>query len=146
MIQEKKGTHYNDYHRRYLFEDKFPFFDMLAVELKKLFAPKTVLDLGCGKGFLVYAFRRLGIEAYGADISEYALSNSLCPSYIYKIDLDEDRLPFEDNRFDLITFLETIECLSNHKHVLSEMKRILKPKDFVYVKTIYKISKKMILE
>lgn len=32
-----------------------------------------VLDFGCAKGFLVRAFRHLDVEAFGADISEYAM-------------------------------------------------------------------------
>lgn len=35
----------------------------------------TVLDYGCAKGFMVYALRLLGKEAYGADVSEYAVTN-----------------------------------------------------------------------
>ena len=35
----------------------------------------TVLDYGCAKGFMVYALRLLGKEAYGADVSEYAVKN-----------------------------------------------------------------------
>lgn len=33
-----------------------------------------ILDYGCAKGYLVYAFRLLHREAYGYDISDYALS------------------------------------------------------------------------
>ena len=35
----------------------------------------TVLDYGCAKGFMVYAMRLLGKDAYGVDISEYAIEN-----------------------------------------------------------------------
>ena len=35
----------------------------------------NVLDFGCAKGFLVYALRLLGKEAYGVDISTYAINN-----------------------------------------------------------------------
>jgi 2-polyprenyl-3-methyl-5-hydroxy-6-metoxy-1,4-benzoquinol methylase len=35
----------------------------------------TVLDYGCAKGFMVYALRLLGKEAYGADVSQYAVTN-----------------------------------------------------------------------
>ena len=34
---------------------------------------ETVLDFGCAKGFMVYAMRLLGKEAYGVDISDYAV-------------------------------------------------------------------------
>ena len=36
--------------------------------------PKTVLDAGCATGHLVAALRDRGVEAYGIDISEYAIS------------------------------------------------------------------------
>ena len=36
--------------------------------------PKTVLDAGCAMGYLVAALRDRGVEAYGIDISEYAIS------------------------------------------------------------------------
>ena len=35
-----------------------------------------VLDFGCAKGFLVRALNEEGIDAYGTDISEYAIENS----------------------------------------------------------------------
>ena len=35
-----------------------------------------ILDFGCAKGYLVYALELLGIDAYGYDISEYAIANS----------------------------------------------------------------------
>jgi SAM-dependent methyltransferase len=35
---------------------------------------ETVLDFGCAKGFMVYAMRLLGKEAYGVDISDYAVN------------------------------------------------------------------------
>ena len=35
----------------------------------------TVLDFGCAKGYLVHALRQLGIQTYGEDISEYAVTH-----------------------------------------------------------------------
>lgn len=37
-------------------------------------ATGPVLDVGCAKGFLVAELRRRGVEAYGVDVSRYALS------------------------------------------------------------------------
>jgi 2-polyprenyl-3-methyl-5-hydroxy-6-metoxy-1,4-benzoquinol methylase len=34
---------------------------------------KSVFDIGCAKGFLVKALRGLGVEAYGIDVSDYAI-------------------------------------------------------------------------
>ena len=36
----------------------------------------TILDFGCAKGYIVHALRLLGYEAYGVDISEYAISQA----------------------------------------------------------------------
>lgn len=41
----------------------------------RLIANARVLDIGCAKGFLVKEFYALGIDAYGLDISGYALAN-----------------------------------------------------------------------
>ena len=37
---------------------------------------ENVLDFGCAKGFMVYAMRLLGKQAFGVDVSEYAVNNS----------------------------------------------------------------------
>ena len=47
-----------------------------AVDIINTFDFNTCLDFGCAKGFLVHALRILGKEAYGEDISEYAIKNS----------------------------------------------------------------------
>jgi SAM-dependent methyltransferase len=36
----------------------------------------TILDFGCARGYSVRAFRELGYEAYGVDISEWAILNA----------------------------------------------------------------------
>jgi SAM-dependent methyltransferase len=46
----------------------------MACELKAMYPKKSILDFGCAKGFLVKAMRSLGIEAYGVDISKYAIA------------------------------------------------------------------------
>ena len=37
---------------------------------------KKVLEIGCAKGFVVEDLRELGIDAYGLDVSEYAISQA----------------------------------------------------------------------
>jgi SAM-dependent methyltransferase len=46
------------------------------IEFLRISENETVLDFGCAKGFLVYAFRLLHRNAFGYDISEYAISQS----------------------------------------------------------------------
>ena len=84
------------YQKRYEFNRLYPHFEFIAMQIKKYFNPKTVLDIGCAKGFLVLAFRNLSIEAYGVDISEYAISNAPneVKQYLYKVDIEQDSSPF----------------------------------------------------
>lgn len=45
--------------------------------LRMLYPGLSMLDFGCAKGFLVKALRDMGVEAYGYDISEYAVTHCM---------------------------------------------------------------------
>ena len=63
---------YQDY--RWIPERTIKFAHKMIVELGLREGDK-VLDYGCAKGFLTKAFRILDIDAYGCDISDYAINN-----------------------------------------------------------------------
>jgi SAM-dependent methyltransferase len=75
--------------------------------------PKTVLDAGCASGFLVECLRERGIQAWGIDISEYAIQNvydSIKP-YCYLGSITES-FPSDwsyPQTFDLIVCIEVLE-------------------------------------
>ncbi|HEX9271471.1 MAG TPA: methyltransferase domain-containing protein, partial [Candidatus Binatia bacterium] len=50
------------------------FFNHIAEQLVQSLKPRTILDVGCAIGFLVEAFWRRGVRAYGIDVSEYAIT------------------------------------------------------------------------
>lgn len=50
--------------------------DPMAQQLKAMFPGKSIIDFGCAKGFLVRSLRRMDVEAWGIDISDYALSKA----------------------------------------------------------------------
>jgi O-antigen biosynthesis protein len=50
------------------------FFGAVADELVRVFAPTRVFDAGCAHGFLVEALWDRGVETWGRDISEFAIS------------------------------------------------------------------------
>ena len=124
----------------YQWEDLYSQFGFLATWVKNHFNPKRVLDVGCAKGFLVKAFKDLGIEAWGVDVSDYAISSAPddVRSTLYKVDLNKDILPFKDEYFDFVTFLGTIEYLNDHEHCLHEINRVLTMQGGLYLTTIYK--------
>jgi hypothetical protein len=45
----------------------------IARLLKKIYPGKSILDFGCGKGYIVKALKRLDVEAYGYELSGYCL-------------------------------------------------------------------------
>ena len=49
------------------------FFGAIADRIVQDLRPRTVLDAGCAMGYLVAALRERGVEAYGIDISDYAI-------------------------------------------------------------------------
>ncbi len=75
--------------------------------------PKKVLDAGCAKGFLVESLRDRGIEAFGIDISEYAISEvrpdirAYCRAGSLVTPLSE--------RYDLITCIEVLEHMTEEE-------------------------------
>ncbi len=127
-------------YRTYSFEELYPLSQVVLLSMKTCFNPKKVLDVGCAKGFLVKAFRDQGIEAWGVDVSEYALSAAPkeVKKYLYKVDLNKEALPFANECFDCVTFLGTIECLDDYHKVLDEIKRVMRPGASLYLRTTYR--------
>lgn len=75
--------------------------------------PKTFLDVGCATGHLVAALRDLGVEAYGVDISEYAISQvreDIRPFCVAQSFLDPLPNTFP-KKFDVVSNIEMIEHL-----------------------------------
>ncbi|VAX15753.1 hypothetical protein MNBD_NITROSPINAE01-1443 [hydrothermal vent metagenome] len=86
-------------------------FKAIAKRLKSALRPDSVIDCGCGKGFLVEAFVDLDVNAYGIDISDYAISqirtdikNRCATGSI----ASPDMLQFLDS-YDLVTCIEVVE-------------------------------------
>ncbi len=89
------------------------FLESVAEKIAEDIHPKTVLDAGCAMGHLVAALRDRGVEAYGLDISEYAISmvrEDIRP-YCFVGSLAE-RLPEGlPKRFDVVVNIEVLEHL-----------------------------------
>ena len=78
-----------------------------------------ILDVGCAKGFLVNELNLLGIDAYGIDISEYALSKAE-RKFKKKLSIcNAKKINFPDNYFDLVISFNTIHNLAYDDCLLS---------------------------
>jgi SAM-dependent methyltransferase len=72
-----------------------------------------ILDVGCGKGFLLHDFIQLlpSAEIAGLDISEYAVSNAM-PDVKDRIRVgNATSLPYPDDTFDLTVSINTLHNL-----------------------------------
>jgi ubiquinone/menaquinone biosynthesis C-methylase UbiE len=109
-----------------------------------------VLDVGCGKGFLVkdLILACPGLEAFGLDISEYALMN--CESEVVgRLHLGSaDRLPFPDNSFSAVISINTIHNLPRPRCIeaIKEMERLAPGKGFIQVDSYRTREQKEIFE
>lgn len=75
-----------------------------------------IVDIGCGKGFLLKELQDLipGIGLTGLDISRYAVENCH-PDLVNVIRVgNANSLPFEDNEFDLAISINTFHNLYNY--------------------------------
>jgi ubiquinone/menaquinone biosynthesis C-methylase UbiE len=117
---------YNLYH---------PLCSAIAMILVERLRPRKSLEIGCGLGYFVHALRELDIEAYGVDISEYAINNGVdgIREYLTCRDVDTEQLPYAAESFDLVTSLRAMEHLNKPQNAIEEMERLLKPGGFVVV-------------
>lgn len=96
-----------------------------------------ILDVGCGKGFMVYDFLKLNsnFDIVGIDISDYAIKN--CKKEVRKnLKVAScDDLPFEDDTFDLVISINTIHNLEKDgcSKSLREINRVSKKNKFIIV-------------
>jgi ubiquinone/menaquinone biosynthesis C-methylase UbiE len=109
-----------------------------------------VLDVGAGKGFLVKDFmlELPGLEAFGLDISLYALQHAE-PETIGRIHLGTgEKLPFPDHSFDFVVSLNTIHNFPRPRAIkaMSEIERVGKGIAFVVVDSYRTPEQKAIFE
>jgi SAM-dependent methyltransferase len=99
-------------------------------------AGTSVLDYGCGAGGIVTELRTCKIDAFGCDVfyggGDYVkeIDNDLFGNIIRKMNAD-NTIPFDDNCFDLVINNQVMEHVQDLDHVLSEIKRVLKPQGLV---------------
>ncbi|MBT9142995.1 MAG: Ubiquinone biosynthesis O-methyltransferase [Dehalococcoidia bacterium] len=102
-----------------------------------------ILDFGCGTGELTVRMRCLGYEAYGLDVHEkhlrlakiLAVENDLSKEMFILNKLNSNKLPFEDNEFDIISMFSVFEHIddSTLSWLLPELKRICRGVVYILV-------------
>ena len=97
----------------------------------------SILDVGCGKGFMLYDFHlhNKNLDLKGIDISSYAIENSQTVMKPHLSVSCASELPFDDNSFDLVISINTIHNLNEKKcaKALKEINRVSKKYSFITV-------------
>ena len=123
----------------------------VAVDIIKHFSLKKgdrILDVGCAKGFLVKELVALGMDAYGLDISSYALMNCE-PEVVGRLHHGTaQQLPFPDGSFSAVLAINTLHNLKRDqcKVAISEIERLAPGKGFVQVDSFLTHEQKVVFE
>jgi len=97
----------------------------------------SVLDVGCGKGFMLHDMAAMipGITVRGIDVSGYAIQNAVEDMKPHVQVADAVILPFADHSFDVVISITTVHNLERAAcgKALREIERVSRGKSFVTV-------------
>jgi SAM-dependent methyltransferase len=100
----------------------------------KLLLPRpggAMLDVGCNNGVLTRLYARAAKvdHVYGVDFADLGLDPAEISFRQANLDT-KDPLPFDSGTFDIVTCMGTLEHLHDTDHVVSEIRRLLKPRGY----------------
>ena len=86
---------------------------------------RAILDVGCGLGMYVKAFRRYSDDVHGVDIDpeKVAAASHELPNIRLA---SAESLPYTDGRFDVVLSHEVIEHVTDDRQAISEALRVLR--------------------
>jgi len=102
---------------------------------------RTLLDIGCGGGYLSEELAKIDLDVTGLDPSPasieaariHAEKESLAIEYCEGYG---EKLPFESNRFDFACCCDVLEHVDDFSQVIKEISRVLKPGGVFFYDTI----------
>jgi len=117
----------------YRYDGRWEIVAKKLIDLYSLSDNAKILDVGCGKAFLLYEFKKLlpNSTIKGFDISEYAIKNAKeevrGSVFVHKA---QEPYNFEDKEFDLVISITTLHnlCIYELKSALQEIERVGKDK------------------
>jgi len=102
---------------------------------------KTVLDIGCGGGFLAEEFARDGFAVTGIDPADRSLEAARKHAAENNLEIDYrtgkgEALPFSDGSFDIVACCDVLEHVDDLGLVISEAARTLKAGGVFFYDTV----------
>jgi hypothetical protein len=130
--EKSVNTPYGGFIKEYTWENFSDHAFMKMDFIKRVFGPfyvKSILFGGCAKGFEIRAAKERGYDAYGIDISEYAITHAE-PSIKSRCELGTmvDLSRFKDNEFDLFASFDAWHTIHPEDRVQTakEVSRVAK--------------------
>lgn len=115
----------------YKYDGRWEIVAKKLIEAYNLKDGDKILDVGCGKAFLLFELKKLLPNSIitGFDISKYALDNAKneVKNSLFLHDA-KDKFPFKDKEFDLVISLTTLHNLKifDLKNAICEIERVSK--------------------
>jgi SAM-dependent methyltransferase len=111
---------------------------------------QRVLDVGCGKGFLVKDLMKVcpGLEAFGLDVSEYAVFHCE-PEVVGRLHVGNAvKLPFPARSFDAVLAINTVHNLERAGclQALREIERVSRGRSYIQVDAYRNAEERKIFE
>lgn len=109
------------------------------VEHYELKPGQHVLDVGCGKAYLLYELTQVvpGLKITGIDKSEYAIQHAKEEVKEHLNLGDAQKLPYKNDSFDLVISLTTLHNLKVYelKQAIQEIERVSKGNSYIMVES-----------
>lgn len=139
-IAKKFGYDYFDGDRKYgyggyVYDGRWQPVAQDIIDFFHLKSGARILDIGCGKGFLLYDLHKKGMNVTGLDISEYAITRyqNVLRNKLHVGTAEE--LPFDDKDFDLVLSINALHNLPRAGVIraLREIERVSKGDSYIVV-------------
>lgn len=109
---------------------------MASVISRQLPKGASVLDVGCGYGAFVLASRAYGLNATGLELAPFEVE--IARRRLGRVEPGTDtskvilqgnaeHMPFADGQFDAVTLFNVLEHVRDHRAVLREAVRVMRP-------------------
>jgi protein-L-isoaspartate(D-aspartate) O-methyltransferase len=130
-----RKTGYGGYH----YDGRWRTVAAQMIEQYQLQPGKRVLDVGCGKGFLLYDLMTMvpGLEVVGVDISDYALQRAPEAVRPHLKHMPAHQLSFPDDSFDFVYSINTLHNLPCYElyQALHELQRVSRGASYLCVES-----------
>jgi len=99
----------------------------IILNLLKAKKGKKLLDIACGQGLFLKDAQEKGLKTYGLDFSPVAIEKGrkIVPNAELAVG-DGENLPYEDDSFDFVTCLGSLEHFAHPEKGAAEISRVLK--------------------